>query len=440
MHTSARFCVVKADAERALWPRCRPRPRSTARATIARVARTTRWPTDGHRTARSSTSSCGAPSSSTSSSPGWRAARARHRGLGRRDGLVPRRHREPGRSPSSRLGLRTSLAAAFGDDDYADFCWRTLAEQEHVDLQPLAPVRRTGTRRSPSRCRSTATATHGHPRARRAGDGDRDDRPAAALPRGPRRPRPAEPLGRGDRARPGPTWPSADGALRLRRRRLGPHRRLVPARSSTSSSACHAFMPNAAEAMAYTRTDTAARRALRPGRPGPARGRHQRRATAPSPSTPPPARRSRVPALRVAGARPDRRRRRLRRQHRRRHARRLAAGRPARFADALLGAGGPAVRRLARRPRLGRHRRLVARGARHHGQRGSYHSSLLRRYALPRRDRARPAARRRAPGGGDDRPARRRRGHPVTRPRPRPPRTVPSWSSFLSPGARDEPP
>ncbi|MEO9151297.1 MAG: PfkB family carbohydrate kinase, partial [Lapillicoccus sp.] len=33
-----------------------------------------------------------------------------------------------------RLGLRTSLAAAFGDDDYADFCWRTLAEQEGVDL------------------------------------------------------------------------------------------------------------------------------------------------------------------------------------------------------------------------------------------------------------------------------------------------------------------
>lgn len=35
---------------------------------------------------------------------------------------------------TSRLGLRTALAAAFGDDDYADFCWRTLAEQEHVDL------------------------------------------------------------------------------------------------------------------------------------------------------------------------------------------------------------------------------------------------------------------------------------------------------------------
>ena len=35
---------------------------------------------------------------------------------------------------SARLGLRTSLAAGFGDDVYADFCWRTLADQERVDL------------------------------------------------------------------------------------------------------------------------------------------------------------------------------------------------------------------------------------------------------------------------------------------------------------------
>lgn len=32
-----------------------------------------------------------------------------------------------------RLGLRTSIAGAFGDDDYAEFCWRTLSE-EGVDL------------------------------------------------------------------------------------------------------------------------------------------------------------------------------------------------------------------------------------------------------------------------------------------------------------------
>ena len=35
---------------------------------------------------------------------------------------------------ASRLGLRTSLSAAFGDDDYGEFCWRTLEEQEQIDL------------------------------------------------------------------------------------------------------------------------------------------------------------------------------------------------------------------------------------------------------------------------------------------------------------------
>ncbi|WP_191564320.1 carbohydrate kinase family protein [Janibacter melonis] len=35
---------------------------------------------------------------------------------------------------TSRLGLRTTLAAAFGDDAYGDFCWRTLEEQEGVAL------------------------------------------------------------------------------------------------------------------------------------------------------------------------------------------------------------------------------------------------------------------------------------------------------------------
>ena len=35
---------------------------------------------------------------------------------------------------ASRLGLHTTLAAAFGDDIYGDFCWSTLEEQEGVDL------------------------------------------------------------------------------------------------------------------------------------------------------------------------------------------------------------------------------------------------------------------------------------------------------------------
>jgi hypothetical protein len=48
----------------------------------------------------------------------------------------------------SRLGLRTSLAAAFGDDDYGDFCWRTLigssprSRAAIVTLSPLSPPQR----------------------------------------------------------------------------------------------------------------------------------------------------------------------------------------------------------------------------------------------------------------------------------------------------------
>jgi sugar/nucleoside kinase (ribokinase family) len=35
---------------------------------------------------------------------------------------------------ASRLGLSTSLSAAFGDDLYGDFCWRSLSQEEGVDL------------------------------------------------------------------------------------------------------------------------------------------------------------------------------------------------------------------------------------------------------------------------------------------------------------------
>ncbi len=47
---------------------------------------------------------------------------------------------------TSRLGLRTTLAAAFGDDAYGDFCWRTLEEQEGVALTRSAATP-TGTPR-----------------------------------------------------------------------------------------------------------------------------------------------------------------------------------------------------------------------------------------------------------------------------------------------------
>ncbi|MYS50375.1 sugar kinase, partial [Streptomyces sp. SID6013] len=40
----------------------------------------------------------------------------------------------------ARLGLRTSLAAAFGDDHYGDYCWDALARGEGIDLSPSRTV------------------------------------------------------------------------------------------------------------------------------------------------------------------------------------------------------------------------------------------------------------------------------------------------------------
>src|ERR1700753_2029665 len=66
---------------------------------------------------------------------------------------------------ASRLGLRTSLAAAFGDDVYGDFCWSTLTEQEGV---VLAHSRRFTDWHSPVTVsmvveRDRAMLTHMHP-------------------------------------------------------------------------------------------------------------------------------------------------------------------------------------------------------------------------------------------------------------------------------------
>ncbi|MEU3885959.1 PfkB family carbohydrate kinase [Streptomyces sp. NPDC029041] len=40
----------------------------------------------------------------------------------------------------ARLGLRTSLAAAFGDDHYGDYCWDALEHGEGIDLSPSRRV------------------------------------------------------------------------------------------------------------------------------------------------------------------------------------------------------------------------------------------------------------------------------------------------------------
>jgi sugar/nucleoside kinase (ribokinase family) len=155
---------------------------------------------------------------------------------------------------SSRLGLRTSLAAAFGDDDYADFCWKTLSEQEHVDLRRS---RRFDQWHSPVTVsmavdRDRSMVTHGHPSPMS---------PTDMIGQPPRSRAVIVDLGSvalmGDPERP--VWVDLarrDGALVFADVGWDPS----GAWSSTvldQLGSCHAFMPNATEAMGYTHTETA---------------------------------------------------------------------------------------------------------------------------------------------------------------------------------------
>jgi sugar/nucleoside kinase (ribokinase family) len=154
---------------------------------------------------------------------------------------------------TSRLGLRTSLAAAFGDDDYGDFCWRTLEEQESVDL---SRSRRFEHWHSPVTVsmavdRDRSMVTHGHPAPMPASDmigtPPRAGAVIVALSA-------EEQLGMPGKS----SWAERahrDGALIFADVGWDPSGAWSPALLD-QLSVCHAFMPNAVEAMAYTGTDS----------------------------------------------------------------------------------------------------------------------------------------------------------------------------------------
>ena len=146
---------------------------------------------------------------------------------------------------ASRLGLRTSVAAAFGDDSYGDFCWETLAEQEGVDL---SHSRRYDGWHSPvtvsmSVERDRSMLTHGHPPPQSA----------------------SEMIGTPPQARA--AFVSLDCHMQdwARQAQAGGTKLFAdtgwdPTGAWSSEllsqlELCHAFLPNAPEAMAYTRTD-----------------------------------------------------------------------------------------------------------------------------------------------------------------------------------------
>lgn len=65
----------------------------------------------------------------------------------------------------SRLGLRTAVVAPFGADAYGDFCWQLLEEQESIDLSHSRRFRgwHSPVTISMAYARDRALVTHGHP-------------------------------------------------------------------------------------------------------------------------------------------------------------------------------------------------------------------------------------------------------------------------------------
>ncbi|MFF4583998.1 carbohydrate kinase family protein [Streptomyces sp. NPDC001388] len=145
----------------------------------------------------------------------------------------------------ARLGLRTSLAAAFGDDHYGEYCWDALAQGEGIDLGPsrTVPGWHSPVTVSMAYEGERTMVSHGHepppgepapecpPRARAA---------VASLTPGKRAPWIAQAASRGTRVFGDVGWDDT-GAWDLA--------------GLADLEHCEAFLPNAEEAMRYTGAD-----------------------------------------------------------------------------------------------------------------------------------------------------------------------------------------
>ncbi|MFJ7332364.1 carbohydrate kinase family protein [Streptomyces sp. NPDC101110] len=145
----------------------------------------------------------------------------------------------------ARLGLRTSLAAAFGDDHYGDYCWDALEHGEGIDLSPsrTVPGWHSPVTVSMAYEGERTMVSHGHepppeepapecpPRARAA---------VASLAPGVSAPWIAQAAGNGTRVFGDVGWDDT-GAWDLA--------------ALPDLRHCEAFLPNAEEAMRYTGAD-----------------------------------------------------------------------------------------------------------------------------------------------------------------------------------------
>lgn len=147
---------------------------------------------------------------------------------------------------TSRLGLNTALAAAFGDDVYGDFCWESLTVHEDVDLSLSHRVRgwHSPVTVSLAYDGERTLVTHGHPPPH--GEPIPGSVPCArtsVLHLAP------------DSRNPWVEHASAQGSLVFAD--VGwDETDTWSAEMLADLRFCHAFLPNAVEAMRYTRTTT----------------------------------------------------------------------------------------------------------------------------------------------------------------------------------------
>ncbi|MFE2287020.1 carbohydrate kinase family protein [Streptomyces sp. NPDC059443] len=157
----------------------------------------------------------------------------------------------------ARLGLRTSLAAAFGDDHYGEYCWDALEQGEGIDLSMsrTVPGWHSPVTVSMAYEGERTMVSHGHEAPPPAGPGP--------FPRCPPRARAAvASLGPGG----GEAWVSeaARSGARIFADVGWDESGQWDLGALADLEHCEAFLPNACEAMRYTRTDSprAAARAL----------------------------------------------------------------------------------------------------------------------------------------------------------------------------------
>ncbi|MFF0332800.1 carbohydrate kinase family protein [Streptomyces fimicarius] len=177
----------------------------------------------------------------------------------------------------ARLGLRTSLAAAFGDDHYGEYCWDALEQGEGIDLSMshTVPGWHSPVTVSMAYEGERTMVSHGHEAPAPTGAPAAAGAPEPAGAAGPAHGAPpaSEP------AAPGPAFPRCPPRARAAIASLAPGRAEPWVATAARDGAlifadvgwdetgrwdldalpdlahCEAFLPNAEEAMRYTRTD-----------------------------------------------------------------------------------------------------------------------------------------------------------------------------------------